>query len=384
MRSVAVLSRAVGPPWADGSINTHVAWARALPDVEFRWFGSAGWRPTEANFRASGSGAADNSWDASQKLRFVTWFARTRADLFHLAFHPQPATLKLLRPLVALKRRPLVQTVQAAFAPSTAIAPLIVSRHIVAASQRIARELDAAVPGLDITVVYPAVEPSLGATIDAGAGPTGRELLDTLGVEQGRRAVLYAGNWSERLGVIEALEVFALIARDIDDVDLVVANRRSLRGAHAGEEARVRVLFDARVVALGLGSRVHVTGLLPEFRRVIGASSAMLFPALDLREGKLDLPLVVIEALALGVPVGLYDVAPLDEFPFAPAGAVARCGDRAALAESLGQLLSEPAAHARAAAAGRALAAGQFDPVSRASLLRGVYERAVSELATAP
>ena len=65
MTSVAMLSRAVGPPWADGSINTHVAWARALPDVEFRWFASAAWRPTEPNFRATRLGATDNSWVSS-------------------------------------------------------------------------------------------------------------------------------------------------------------------------------------------------------------------------------------------------------------------------------------------------------------------------------
>lgn len=377
MTSVAVLSRAVGPPWADGSINTHVAWARALPDIEFRWFGSASWKPTEANFRAGGSGAADNSWDASQKLRFAAWLARTRADLFHLVFYPQPATLRMLRPLLTAKRRPLVQTVQAAFEPSTPVAPLLVSRHLVAASGRIARELQAAVPGLDVTVVYPAVERSLVAT--AALDEASRvAVLRGLGVAEGRRVALYAGNWSERLGVGEALEVFAAVARTVDDVDLVVANRLSLRGSQAEEEARVRAVFDARVAELGIGARVHVVGLLPDFRRVIAASSALLFPALDLREGKLDLPLVVLEAVALGVPVALYDIAPIDEFAFATAGAVAASGDRTGLAASLTELLAVPAAYARAAAAGRAMAVEHFDPASRAPLLRGVYERALS------
>jgi glycosyltransferase involved in cell wall biosynthesis len=380
--SVAVLSRAVGPPWADGSINTHVAWARALPDIEFRWFASSAWEPTEPNFRASGSGATDNSWGRAQKLRFASWLARTRADLFHLVFYPQPATLRLLRPMLAVKRRPLVQTVQAAFAPSTEVAPLIVSRHIVAASARIARDLEAAVPGLDVTVVYPAVDLSLVST--AAVDESSRaDVLRGVGVAEGRRAVLYAGNWSERLGVMEALEVFAAVARDVDDIDLVVANRLSLRGAQADEEDRVRAEFEARVAELGIGSRVQIVGLVPDFRRVVAASTALLFPALDLREGKLDLPLVVLEALALGVPVGLYDIAPLDEFPFAAAGAVAPIGDRQSLARSLLVLLADREAHGAAAAAGRAMAIERFDPASRASLLRGVYERAISGPASA-
>jgi glycosyltransferase involved in cell wall biosynthesis len=376
--SVAVLSRAVGPPWADGSINTHVSWARALPDVEFRWFATSGWTPVEANFRAGGSGAADNSWDAAQKLKFLTWLARTRADLFHLVFHPQPATLKMLRPLLAVKRRPLVQTIQAAFEPSTPIAPRLVSRHIVAVSGRIARELEAAVPGLDVTVVHPAVERSLAASVATDDGPSREEMLARLDVEANRRIVLYAGNWSERLGVIEALEVFASVARATDDVDLVVANRRSLRGAHMADEERVRAAFGARVDALSLGTRVRVAGLIPDFRRLVAASSALLFPALDLRDGKLDLPLVVLEALALGVPVALYDVEPLDEFPFATAGAVAARGDREELGSRLVRLLLDPGAHAAAADAGRALAAASFDPASRAALLRTVYERALA------
>jgi glycosyltransferase involved in cell wall biosynthesis len=283
----------------------------------------------------------------------------------------------MLRPLLAAKRRPLVQTIQAAFAPSTAVAPLLVSRHLVAASARIARELEAAAPELDITVVYPAVEPSLATTV-ALDDASRVAVLHGLGVASGRRIALYAGNWSERLGVVEALEVFATVARTVDDVDLVVANRLSLRGSQAEEETRVRAVFDARVAELDIGRRVHVVGLLPDFRRVIAASSALLFPALDLREGKLDLPLVVLEAIALGVPVALYDIAPIDEFPFATAGAVAVPGDRRALAGSLGELLADATMHARAAAAGRAMAVEHFDPASRAPLLRGVYERARS------
>ena len=193
--------------------------------------------------------------------------------------------------------------------------------------------------------MYPAVERSLVAT--AAPDDASRvAVLRELGVASGRRIALYAGNWSERLGVMEALEVFATVARTVDDVDLVVANRLSLRGSQAEEEARVRAVFDARVAELGIGARVQVVGLLPDFRRVIAASSALLFPALDLREGKLDLPLVVLEAVALGVPVALYDIAPIDEFPFAAAGAVAVPGDRSGLAGSLTALLADAAAHA--------------------------------------
>jgi glycosyltransferase involved in cell wall biosynthesis len=374
--SVAMLSRAVGPPWADGSINTHVAWARALPDVDFRWFASAAWRPTEPNFRATRLGTSDNSWGPTQKVRFAAWLATTRADLSHLVFYPQPATLRMLRPLLATRRRPVVQTIQAAFAPSTPIPPLLVTRHVVAVSARIARELTAAVPELDVTVVHPAVDLALvgGA---ARSDAVSARVRDGLGVAGDRRFVLYAGNWSEPLGVLEALEVFALVADEVSDVDLVVANRASLRSAHAAAEAAVRDRFATRAESLGLGQRVRIFGLVPEFRAVIAAAAAVLFPALDLREGKLDLPLVLLEAVALGVPVAVYDIAPLDEFAFGPAGAVADPGDRTALATRLATLLADPTAHRDAAAAGRALASEAFDPAARAGLLRGVYERAL-------
>ena len=378
MTSVAMLSRAAGPPWADGAINTHVAWARTLPDVDFRWFASAQWTPTEPNFRAGGRGASDNSWDTQQKLRFAAWLTTTRADLFHLVFFPQPATLKIVKPLLALKRRPLVQTVQAAFAPSTPIAPLLVTRHLLAVTERVARDLAAANPDADITVVYPAVERAL---VDKGpvepvlAARVRREL----GVADDHRFVLYAGNWSERLGVLEALEIFAVVAAGAPDVDLVVANRVSLRSAHAAAEAGVRARFDARVRELGLEARVRVVGLLPDFRDVIAASAAMLFPALDLREGKLDLPLVVLEAIALGIPIAIYEIPPFDEFAFAPTGAVAPVGDRATAGAQLGALLTDAAAWSRASDAGRALARDAFDPASRGPLLRGIYERALAD-----
>jgi len=378
MTSVAMLSRAAGPPWADGAINTHVAWARTLPDYEFRWFASTAWTPAEPNFRAGGRGASDNSWDARQKLRFAAWLTTTQADLFHLVFFPQPATLKLVRPLLALKRRPLVQTVQTAFAAATPIAPLLVTRHLLAVTERIARELVAVNPDADVTVVHPAVERSL---VDAGpiAPARAEHVHRELGVAAGRRFVLYAGNWSEALGVLEALEIFATFAAGAPDVDLVVANRVSLRSGHATPEARVRATFDARVREMGLGSRVRVVGLLPEFRAVIAASAALLFPALDLRDGKLDLPLVVPEAIALGVPIAIYAIPPFDEFAFAPAGAVAPVSDRAGVGAQLGALLTDSVAWSRASDAGRALARDAFDPASRAPLLRGIYERAQAD-----
>jgi phosphatidylinositol alpha-1,6-mannosyltransferase len=71
----------------------------------------------------------------------------------------------------------------------------------------------------------------------------------------------------------------------------------------------------ARVVARELeqaleGTNVRLVSELPDVLKLVQAATALLFPVDDLW-GKVDLPIVLLEALTLGVPVVALDQGPL-------------------------------------------------------------------------
>ena len=106
---------------------------------------------------------------------------------------------------------------------------------------------------------------------------------------------------------------------------------------------------------------------------LIQASDVIAFPVDDLY-GKVDLPLVLLEALALGVPAVLAKGGPLEEIRsarFVPPK------DSEAVASEVVQLLVDNAARAACAKAGRDLYQSSFKPEIVAEKYDALYEEAL-------
>ena len=219
-RSVAVISQAVGPPWIDGMINSMVATARAMPDYEFHWFGDRSWSPAEPHFRSSQTGTV-GSWAISDKLRFGQWVKSLDVDLAHVIFHPRPATVRMLRPL--LGDTAIVQTLQTRQPAGTDLQRVLLGGELVTVTNRIAADVHKALPTMQVEVIPPA--------IDADQLPRSVE-KDAIRVQYGVGGVgpliIYAGNYTPGPGVLDAADVFAGIADRSPDAELCRVVRQSL------------------------------------------------------------------------------------------------------------------------------------------------------------
>ena len=126
-----------------------------------------------------------------------------------------------------------------------------------------------------------------------------------------------------------------------------------------------RAELEARVAELGLGTRVTFAGQRrrAEVLERLAATDVLVAPSVPTAEGKREgLPVVLIEALAAGVPAVASDLSGIPELVETDVtGILVPPGDAPAIADALERLARDPALRARLAAGGRARVAAEFD-----------------------
>ncbi len=218
----------------------------------------------------------------------------------------------------------------------------------------------------------------------AGPGAAGQLHLVRCGIEPGLLPrpsrspgggrpleLLSVGRLSREKAQVGLVEAFAgLVARGVDA-------RLVLIGA-GPEEGRVR----AAVAAHGLEARVELRGRQPEAAVLSAMAGADLFALSSLVEG---LPVVLMEALALGLPVVAPAITGIPELVVdGETGLLFPAGDWGALAERLARLAGDAPLRARLAEAGRRRVLEEFDAARAAEPLVRLFREAHAPLGRPP
>jgi glycosyltransferase involved in cell wall biosynthesis len=181
----------------------------------------------------------------------------------------------------------------------------------------------------------------------------------------GRRIVLFLSRLNFKKGLDLLIPAFARVAASQPDLHLVVA------GPDDGMEAPAR----AWAAEHGVADRVSFPGLLSGIAKLEAFRDADCFVLPSYSE---NFGIAVIEAMACGVPVLISDKVNIwREIAAADAGRVATTaiGD---VAQTLADLLANPAAAAAMGASGRDFVAAHYDWAEIAVRLEAVY-RALAE-----
>ncbi len=135
------------------------------------------------------------------------------------------------------------------------------------------------------------------------------------------------GGIESRKNSISMLEAFARVRDHLPQARLMIAG-----GASVLDHVPYRAAFDARVAQLGLGDAVRLLGVLDDdgIARMLHAADAFVFPSLVEGFG-----LVVLEALAAGLPVVASAIAPFTEYLGAADAHFARPDDAASIAAAM-------------------------------------------------
>lgn len=222
----------------------------------------------------------------ARALEALAAVVRARADVVHAVFAPRTATGVTLRALSRATRTPLVQTIASRPRSYAHVGRALAGDAIVATSHATERALlDAGIDaGRVTTIPLPFAAPrEVELLADA---PRGRWLL-------------FGGDYEFGDALEPTLDAFAQLAPPRGmNVELVIAARAKTPRAQVIERAlRARI---ERTPALR--GRVRILGEVPSLLPWILGAAAVVLPARD-TFAKIDHPRVLLEAIALGVPI---------------------------------------------------------------------------------
>jgi glycosyltransferase involved in cell wall biosynthesis len=369
---VLFVSKPLVPPWHDGSKNLVRDLARHVravrPTVLVPKGASAPGESMDALHVYRTGGRFAPGLAANARVLFALALGRT-FPLWHFVFAPNPVSSHSARGIIAAQRAAgwqgkVVQTIASAPRDFRLARTLMFGDHIVALSEWMRGRLLGAGVQRRITVIPPCVP---------APPPVSEERVAAARAALGCHddpIVVFPGDYEVSSGAHTFAEAIIHVAREAPSVCFVFACRPKTKASGAAKESIARIIESA-----GLSSRVRHVGEIDDMHALLRAAQVVAFPVDDLY-GKVDVPLVLIEALALGVPMVVAQGGPLEALTSA---ALVPPADPDALARALLALLSDPALREVAIAQGHALYEGKFTPERVAARHDAVYEELLAE-----
>jgi len=370
MARVLMVSKPVAPPWHDssknlvrdvaGHLSRHSAVLMTRKDASRALRETSGLEQADLRFvYAAGGQFAPALADQARVL--ASLLTGRREDLWHFFFAPNPRSSTAARVAARLRSIRTVQTVCSAPLPHVDLTRVLFADRVVVVSRHTeARLLAAGIARARVRRIPPAVAPL--EPFDGAARAATRERL---GLPLEAPLIVYPGDLEVSKGAERSLRLHA--ALEARDAQLVLACRAKTAHAH---EARIRL--EALAKELGASERVRFIGETPDIHALLACSDVIVLPSEDLY-AKMDLPLVLIEAMLLERPVIVLEGTAAAEL--ADDGAArASAADIAQLSALTSALLADPRARAELGARGRAAALARYRPQTVAAQYESLYD----------
>jgi glycosyltransferase involved in cell wall biosynthesis len=304
---------------------------------------------------------------AQQKLRSFGFLLRhvRSADLIHLVAsleHPSPLNGLLVRCAAQIGRVPVVHTI-----PSVGDGMIKRRNFPGAVSVVFSEDTRDRLRSQGITNVirvYPPV--SLARLVPQSEPGAVRRQFDL-----GERAVLCATHYGPASGIPELIRAFAALPPQLADVVLVMANRTRAGQDRAEEERQVRAVAQQ----VGVEQRLRILNDVADMPALIRACSVTVLVPGKLAS-KMDLPLIVLESLALARPAIVSDVPPLCEALLGDSGCRDPYQNIARLTDAIAEIVSNPERAATLGLAGQRAIRDLCDPLRVIDTYQGVFDQA--------
>lgn len=307
--SVLFVSKPIAPPFHDGSKCLVRDVARHLTRVDpivMSTPGAALLRAAEGAREVRSVAAYGNPGAFtpafSANLRAAAWLlARSRASVWHFVFAPNARTSGAGRFLRRLRGVPVVQTVASpprSFAQPESLffGDVLVAQSAWTRDSILSSYGSSGLPTPTIVVIPPPVPDLNVPSADDIA-----QVRQSLRLTPQQRYVLYPGDLETSSGAQTTAEIAERLPSALPGVVTVFAYRR--KTAAAPEVA-------ARLAARLPAEPTRFVENAPNILALLAGAAAVVFPVDDLW-GKVDLPIVLLEAMALGTPVIVLDRGPL-------------------------------------------------------------------------
>ena len=367
--NVFMVTKPMAPPWDDSSKKLARDIALHAGNTAFRVMSVPGHSFSARHITAEPVYAfsGDYAPGLRQNLRAFLRLLRkdSDVDVYHFFFAPNPVTSKILKWLMKAKRGKTVHTICSEPKSYAGVKDLVFADRVVALSEDTREKLSAAgVP--DVICIPPGIDLAETTRVE-------RENPYTPFKKEGEFSVLFTGDY-EHSGahktVIRSLDrLFVQCPR----AKVYFACRRKTPAA-----AALELSAQEEVENSGFGARVQFLEEVPSMMDLIRAMDLCVFPAASLYR-KMDVPLVLIEALANGVPLVVSDLPPLEILVEGGAAEVIPAQEPDAFAQAVAQLGQDAGRRRRMAENGRRLVEEKFNIQVVAARYETLYRELIQE-----
>jgi len=290
---VLLVSKPIAPPWNDSSKNLVRDLAVSMRRYSPILLSKPGFQPdhegvdVDAIYSANRAGRFAPALIDNARV-MVHLLTRKKVDLWHFFFAPNPRTSRFARAASRLRGVQTIQTICSAPSPEVDIKSLLFAdRTVVLSKQTEQRLLESGVNSKCVTRIPPAVKapPLLSERQNKKARERFRLPYDRL-------LMVYPGDLEFSRGAEKAVYALFDLPRAID-AHLAIACRAKTSMAHHKERQ-----LKERIHELGLDDSVTWVGETDAIHALLGIADLVLLPSETLY-AKMDLPLVLIEAMAL-------------------------------------------------------------------------------------
>ena len=362
---VLMISKPIAPPWNDSAKNIvrdqvchgarYTYRIMTTPDA----MPIAGGAIHEPIYRTGGRLTAGVRQNARVMLRGLK---RGDVSIYHYFFAPNGLTSAAGRAQAFIAGVRTVQTICSTPASFERAWRLLFTDRVVALSQDTASKLEGA--GVDrarIRMVRPGIVPIPRA--DSAARAAVREKY---GIPSGGPAIVFPGDYEFSTAAGTVAGAAPALLGSFPSASLVFACRLKTGAAREIQERIQRELA-------AYGGRIIFVNVAPDMPHLIGAADVAVLPAESLY-AKMDIPLVLLEAMSQRVPLVVADVPPLAELVGLGAAIGVAPGDAPALASATSAVLLNPDRAAGLGEAGERAVNELFSSARMAREVEDVYD----------
>jgi len=239
-----------------------------------------------------------------ENIKTLAWLIfRSRADLWHFAFAPNPRSSSAAQFARALRRVPTLQTVVSPPRSFSEPEALLFGDIVVTQSRWTRDQFRGAFGFRGLTAPRLEVIHPVAPAVPRPSRDSELRLRAELGVTADEPLLVYPGDLEMSRGSARIAELVQAFAEQRKRGTFVFAYRNKTPGA-----AQRRAQLEARLDP----ARVRFIADTPLIHALLASATLILFPVEDLF-GKVDIPIVLLEALRLGTPVVVSDEGPLRE-----------------------------------------------------------------------
>ena len=365
MTDVLFVSKPVAPPWNDSSknlvrdVSTHLRrhGAVVMGSKSISQLGDARVAAVYASKKAGSF--SPTLGDNLRVLRYLAWGAKP--PIWHFFFAPNRRSSMAARWAARIRAKATVHTLCSLPPASVSMKPLLFADVTVALSRFAeALLLEAGVSEDRLRRVPPCV-PALPVPTEAER----RALRAKHDLPASAPICTYPGDLEHGDGARIALDAFARIPRS--DAVLLMACRDKTAAARSCRRAA-----RDRAGRLGVADRVQWWGETQHIHELLAVSDCIALPSRS-SFGKMDYPLVALEAMSMGVPVIVSAGTPAAEL--AVRGAAVSVEPQAeALASAIEALLNDDEGRRDLGEVARARVADELSPERTAEAYERIYE----------